>query len=174
MKTRSTICLPCWKRAGLTLVEVVAAIVILGTILVGIVLAKARHTRQLALAMQQQTAVQAADELLTGWWAVKQGVPVEARGQLDTTPAMIWQTHVVANPEAQQLGSRVVQLQVRLQPGLETGRTGEDANQPLVAVDLVLPDPAYEAQRKQQELDRQRERELRLQERLRGLRSNGR
>jgi prepilin-type N-terminal cleavage/methylation domain-containing protein len=62
------------RRGGLTLIEVVAAIAILGAILVGIVLAKARHTHQLALARQRignihlgcfaQTTVGDADNIL--------------------------------------------------------------------------------------------------------------
>ena len=125
----------------------VAAIVILGTILVGIVLAKARHTRQLALAQQLQVAVRAADDLLAGWWISPQGVPPQARGQLDTQPAMVWETRVVANPPVQKLGARVVQLQVYLQPRVDDPVGIDTVEKPLVHVELVLPDPVFEAAR---------------------------
>ncbi len=143
MNRKYKTCWSGWKRAGLSLVEVVAAIVILGTILVGVVLAKARHTRQLALAQQQQTAVRAADELLSGWWVSREGVPTEGRGQLATQPGMVWETRLVENGEVQRLGARVVRLEVRLAEGLE--RAG--AEDVLVKVDLAQPDPAVEAAR---------------------------
>ncbi len=147
MNRKCKTCLSGWKRAGLSLVEVVAAIVILGTILVGVVLAKARHTRQLAIAQQQQVAVRAADELLSGWWVSREGVPREGRGQLATQPGMVWETKVVENAEVQRLGARVVRLEVRLAEGLGQAGSISSEDQILVKVDLMQPDPAVEAAR---------------------------
>jgi len=114
---------------------VVAAIAILGTILVGMVLAKSRHTHQLALAERRRDAARAADELLTRWWANGRNIPVEAEGGMPTDAKLKWTTHVVDNSEIDPLEARVVRLEVR--------DAGDDAaNDPsLVVVDLVLPLP---------------------------------
>ena len=67
---------------GLTLIEVVAAIAILGTVLVGITLSQSRHTRQLAAAQQQSAAAHAADQLISEWWTNTAGVPLEEQRRI--------------------------------------------------------------------------------------------
>jgi len=144
MSKRSTTCLRCSRAAGLTLIEVVAAIAILGTILVGIVLAQSRNTRQLAEARRTAEAVRHADELLADWWADEQGVPLNAAGAIDADPTLAWRTRRVANPPIEQLGGRVVRVEVLdtapALPGAEV--TGRDRT--LVTVDLIVPDPRIE------------------------------
>jgi prepilin-type N-terminal cleavage/methylation domain-containing protein len=137
MKTRSTTCSRCSRRAGLTLIEVVAAIVILGTILVGVVLARSRHTRQIRLAERKALAVRQADALLTGWWTDPNGVPVGDSGTCGQDGALVWETRLVHNPRAEDIGARTVQLTVRnaeLTPAYSS-------DQPLVTVEIVLPVP---------------------------------
>lgn len=52
---------------GLTLVELLAAMAILGGVLVGLMTARHWHMQQWTKARQKQLAVQAADRLLTNW-----------------------------------------------------------------------------------------------------------
>ena len=124
------------RRSGLTLLEVLAAVAILGTILVGVVMAKSRHMRQMAAIGRQDAAVRAADELIAAWWASPRGVPVGESGELAGDGSLVWQTRAVANKEIEALGARVVRVEVR------SSLAGTDAqNRPSVAVDLVLADP---------------------------------
>jgi hypothetical protein len=123
---------------------VVAAIAILGVILVGVVLAKSRHTHQVALAERKHAAVRAADALIAEWWKSVDGVPVGKAGAVESDASLVWETRVVRNPPLERLGARVVRVEVheaeagpsRSQEAPEAGEVPE----PLVAVDLVLPE----------------------------------
>ena len=133
------------RRAGLTLIEVVAAIAILGVVLVGIVLAKSRHTRQLAVAQRKQEAVRAADALLTRWWTRPEGVPVDAEGVLEDDPTLRWQTRLVNNKPIDELGARVVRVELHVANPQQSPLEPKDHK--LVTVDLVLPVPEEDNQR---------------------------
>ncbi len=105
-------------------------------------LAKARHTRQAALAVRTRSAVREADALIAGWWARPEGVPVGEAGTLEEAePPFAWQTREVANPEVEALGARVVRVALRPAGAAEGG----GAVAPLVVVDLVLPPPEADA-----------------------------
>ena len=137
MTGRSKNCSRRWSRDGLTLIEVVAAIAILGTILVGVVMSKSRHTRQLALAGRQMKAVRAADELISAWWAADRSVPINESGVANEDESLVWDTRVVENDPVGKLGARVVRVAIRPSRHMGPGPGGgEDA---LVTVDLVLP-----------------------------------
>ncbi len=134
MKKKSTISSRCLRRAGLTLIEVVAALVILGTILVGIVLSRSRHLRQIALTERKMQAVRAADGLLTGWWSSPEGIPLEASGDVDSDPSLRWRTEVRDRPGLEELNVRVVRLEI-----LENRSTGRvKPGQVLTSVELLL------------------------------------
>jgi len=130
--------LRCSRRVGLTLVEVVTAIVILGAILVGVILAKAWHTRQFALSLRKSAAVQAADELLSSWWSDPEGIPVNESGVVETDTSLVWETKLVDNTKIKRLRGRVVRLNIReLGPReLESPQVREEV---LVSIELVLP-----------------------------------
>ena len=149
MRRKSTTCFRRSPATGLTLVEVVAAVAILGVILVGVVLAKSRLTRQVALAERQQVAVRAADALLAEWWKSVDGVPVGEGGVVEDAPSLVWETRVVPNGPVDRLGARVVRIEIRdVQPRKTRAERETDdpkADEPLVAVDLVLPDPDRKA-----------------------------
>jgi len=122
---------------GLTLIEVVAAIAILGGILVGIVLAHSRHTRQLTLAERQQAAVRAADELITRWRGSERGVPVGREGVVPFDEALRWRTRLVESEPIARVGGRVVRVSLHV---AEPATSSLDpADHKLVTVDLVLP-----------------------------------
>ena len=139
MKTQWTTCSRCWRPAGLTLIEVVAAIAILGTILVGVVVAKSRHTRQLSLTQRHNVAVRAADELITGWWTSPGGVPTDGSGVVQADASLVWQTRLVENDAMHRLGASVVRVEIH---DANSAGPGPPTKKPLVAVELVVPDPA--------------------------------
>lgn len=146
MQTRSRTCSTCSRARGLTLIEVVAALAILGTLLVGIVLAKSRHTHQLVRAQAQTRAVVAADELITGWWTSLDGVPIDEQGELPGDRPLRWQTRLVDNDEIAALGARVVR--VELFDIADATARGKGDGDPLVSVDLVVRDPEVEDREK--------------------------
>jgi prepilin-type N-terminal cleavage/methylation domain-containing protein len=130
--------LRCSRRAGLTLIEVVAAIALIGTLLTAMVLARSRHVHQLAVADQQDRLVHAADALISRWWADAAGVPVGASGTIDGDPPLRWSTQVIANRPIERLSCRVVRITV--QRVADPQAVGAAVTEPVV-VDIVLPDP---------------------------------
>jgi len=140
MKSNCTTCSRRSRRVGLTLIEVVAAIVILGTILVGVVLARSRHTRQIRLAGRKAAAVQLADRLLTDWWTDPNGVPVGRSGSVGENGTFVWETRELPRRDSRALGGRVVELTVRNAEVNSAFPTAE----PLTRVQLVLPLPPEE------------------------------
>ncbi len=137
-------CLPCSRRAGVSLIEVIAAIAIMGTILAGVVMSKARHTRQIALTQRTQQAVLATDQLITNWWASKEGVPVGTSGTI-SDGLLAWETYTIPDRKMQALSARVVRVSVYENVVDEQAAVTLDA---LVTVDLVLPDPEATKERK--------------------------
>jgi hypothetical protein len=127
----------------------VAAIAILGVILVGFVLAKSRHTHQIALAERQSVAVRAADALLAEWWKSAEGVPVDEWGSVEDDPSLVWETCVVRNIPIERLRARVVRVEIY--DAASRRPTSDDTEQqarfqePFVAVELVLPQPDRDA-----------------------------
>lgn len=128
-------CKTCSQRRALTLVEVVAAIAILGTVLVGVVLAKSRHTRQVVESKRMMAAIDAADDLILHWWTSPEGVPANGRGVTGKDGAFTWETNVVENVHLEQYGVSVVRVTVS-HP--EAARLPTNTQNVLVTVDLVV------------------------------------
>jgi len=116
------------RRRGLTLIEVVAALALMATLLVAVLTIKAGLARRRAAADRQLRAVAAADGLLTAWWADPPSFPVGRSGPVPTDPALAWSTRVLPNPPAARLGGRVVRLDIR-DPAV------------VLSVDVLLPPP---------------------------------
>lgn len=116
------------RRRGMTLIEVVAAVVILGTILAAIMVARAKHVRQLAEARDLERVVEVADELIGRWWLSEEGPPVNGRGSASADGQIVWRTYWVSDPGVRTLGGRVLRVEVQME--------GEG---PGVVVDLVVP-----------------------------------
>ena len=114
----------------MTLIEVVAGLALLGTLLVGIVLAKVRYTHQWNAADRRVQCAKAADELLTAWWARPGSFPRSAAGDVPGEPDLSWRTAPVGNPAVESLGAVAVRLAVidRRYPVADP-----------VVIDVVLP-----------------------------------
>jgi len=116
---------------GFTLVEVIAATAIMGVLLVGIVMAKSRHTRQWAAAQRKLQAIEATESFLSSHWTDRAKFPRESEGELEGGDQLRWRTRQVPSDGAEQLKAAVVRLEVwdeREPTSLE----------PLVSVDLLL------------------------------------
>lgn len=122
-----------WKYSvfGMTLVEVVAAIAILGIIVVGLTLARSSHARQIAASRNLADGVHLVDDLIASWWTGRTGVPINSCGVIGPNGEWNWKTYVVSNPNLDDIGARVVRVEVHHQ--------SNPANVQPIIVDLVLP-----------------------------------
>ena len=123
-----------WRgSAGVTLIEVLAALALLGSLAVAMVLSRGRLVDQHLRAQQKLEAVGVADALLAEWWADgPDNIPVDDAGELDAHPGWSWQTREVPNAALRPYEARVVRL--RLVDASEPDEPFE-----LTSVDLVLP-----------------------------------
>lgn len=96
----------------MTLVEVVAGLALLGSVLVGILLARAACMRQMARSNRRLEAVAAADALLTAWHQDPALFKPESSGFLAGDGQLLWRTALVPSLEAKNLGARIVRLEV--------------------------------------------------------------
>jgi hypothetical protein len=123
----------------LTLIEVLAATVLLSLVLVGVVLARGRATQQWASANHVLDAAEAADAWLTKHWADLESFPRDGQGDLGEDTGLRWRTQTVPNPSVESLGGTCVRLEIfRPDPIRE--------NEPVLAVELVLPGETAEHQ----------------------------
>jgi type II secretory pathway pseudopilin PulG len=122
----------CWRATALTLIEVVAGLAILGTLLVAVLLAEARCRRQSAGARGRLAACRAAEAMLQQWWDDPRTFPRAGQGEVKGNEPFLWKTSVVENEQAERLGAQVVRLEVFQQDG-------SSMEKPAVTVDVVLP-----------------------------------
>jgi type II secretory pathway pseudopilin PulG len=130
------------RRSGATLVEALAGLVILGTLLVAVLVANSRLHRQRGRTAQRLEAVRVADRLLDGWWQKRDEFPRRDEGAVAADRSgrsWSWRTSVVENEDADALGCEVVALEVFAVT--ETGRTPSDA---ACRVEVLLPQKVEE------------------------------
>ncbi|MCO8121765.1 prepilin-type N-terminal cleavage/methylation domain-containing protein [Stieleria sp. TO1_6] len=118
------------QRPGLTLLEVVVALVLMGSILVASLLAFSKHRHQLSLAEKRIQATRVADDLVHQLSQHSDGIPIGARGLVAGKPGWIWQTSLVGMASLATVPLQVVRVEL-IHVDRET--------QPLVWVDLVKP-----------------------------------
>lgn len=98
----------------MTLIEVLASLVILGTVLVTIVLAKGRFTHQSRASADRLIAVKAANRLLNQWWSkpnqLAKHFASPASGSLPHQ--MRWRTEFLPSPQLTALHARRVRLEI--------------------------------------------------------------
>ncbi len=122
-------------RRGATLIEVLAGLVLLGTILASALVARGRFQRQWRDADDKLAAVRAVDELVGDWLRLPPGAsPVPGEGTLPGPSSLTWRTSWRADAGAQRLGVRVARLEV-----LDARRR---AREPVLSVEFLLPAPA--------------------------------
>src|SRR5258706_1601225 len=85
------------KARAATLIEALAGLVVLGTLLVSITIARGRFMRQRAQAEQKIAAAAAVDSLVSKWMAGNgAAIPLADAGPLDGLPNHTWHTRVIA------------------------------------------------------------------------------
>lgn len=111
---------------GMSLIEVVAALAVLGVLTTGLVHVQTACERQWRTALDTQEAVSVVDTML-GQWLSEGGVPVDAVGTIVSRPGWRWRTERV-RPFA--IGeASLEQVRVRIE------RIGDDRE--LTAIDVL-------------------------------------
>src|SRR5262245_38452988 len=129
MRRRSKPC--CRAQRGVTLIEAIAGLVILGTILSSAVIARGRFQRQIRDADNRLAAIRAADELVGKWLSQPIGTaPVPGSGDVGASSELIWRSSWVRDRAAQRLGARIARLDI-------FDRRGR-ARTPLLSIEFLL------------------------------------
>ena len=99
-------------RRAFTLVEVVASLMLLGTLLVSILVAHRRHVQQIRSADCRLAAVQAADGLLAKWSADGSWGATKNEGEFEGRTDFTWRWTITPAPELNRLGAAIGKLEV--------------------------------------------------------------
>ena len=152
-------CAISWPRsaAGLTLVEAVAGIALLGSMLAAILVTSGRLETQAARSERRVEACRIAEDLLGQWFAKPEKFPRNAEGPVRDRPGWRWRTYTVTGARtdpARKLRADVIAVEV-FSPGSpgSPGLAG-DPNAAAARVEIVLP-----AMRQNSESERQSEKE---------------
>ena len=100
MPTCSTKC----RARGLSLIEVMLGMAILGLFLTSIFIAQARLIRQSVIAKNKANVITAVDALLASWTLDWQNLPAEDTGTFPGHDQWQWQTHLADDPQWAELG----------------------------------------------------------------------
>ena len=121
-------------RPAMTLVEVVAALVILGTILAALAVARGRFTRHWAEADRKLNVAKALDALILEWTdGPFATVPVNRQGRLPNTRTCIWRTRALRTADAAKLNAIIVRVEV-----FDRGDEEKSNGVPVVSLDLLV------------------------------------
>lgn len=100
-------------RRGISLIEVLAGITLLCTLMVSVMLTWHQHWKQVAGLQQRLAAMEAIEQQLTIWYDERGGPPVNATGPMRTLPEAVWRTQVSgAQPEGLPAGIVSVEVTV--------------------------------------------------------------
>jgi type II secretory pathway pseudopilin PulG len=118
------------RDRGTTLIEVLAGLVVLGTLLVSVAIARGRFVRQWSEADRKLAAAATADAQVARWLAgPPDAVPINGEGPVGSPANCAWRTRVVPDESAAKLGAAVVRYEI-------ADRSA--ANVVLVRVDFLL------------------------------------
>ena len=125
---------------GFTLVEALAGMAILGTLLTTIVVANARLISQAGRAKLRVEACEIADGLLGKWWARRDDFPRNDSGDVPRHEGWRWRTRTIQNESAETLNAEVVTLEIFAPDWQDT--------LPTVRVEILLPQKKYETSKR--------------------------
>ena len=125
---------PFWtgSRRAISLVEVVVGLALLGGLLVTIVVATGRTTRQIRQSKQRLAAIHALDDLLVAFESRTLALNGQSPGAFSKHPDFSWKAVPIPNSENKIFGTRLIQLNVLT--------TKDNSQAPLASVELVIPD----------------------------------
>jgi hypothetical protein len=118
----------------MTLIEVVAGLVILGTILASLAIARGRFARQWSVADRKLNAVRALDALVADWMNVPgSSVPLNRQGAVPDAAKLIWRTRVLSDPAATKLCAAIVRVDI-----FDRADAEREMATPIASVDLLV------------------------------------
>ncbi|QDV40312.1 hypothetical protein Enr13x_01180 [Stieleria neptunia] len=118
------------RRPAFTLLEVIVALALMGSVLVGSMLAFSRHRKQLSMAEKRLEATRVADRLVHELSAQQGGLPIGTRGAVAGKRDWVWQTSLIGSTSLATVEMQVVRFEI-----MEI----DAASTSLVSVDLVKP-----------------------------------
>jgi prepilin-type N-terminal cleavage/methylation domain-containing protein len=129
-------------RRGLTLIEVVVGLVLLGTLVAALAIARGRAIRQYARADVQLRASRAVDTMLTRWLEGPPGaIPIRGGGVLSGVDRCAWRTRPLRDESVEHLGAMRVRLEV-WEPDVSPTRGADDESAAaLLSVEFLVPRP---------------------------------
>jgi len=128
----------------MTLIEVLAGLLVLGTLLAAVTIARGRFLTQWADADRRLLVTRAADNLLAHWLAdSSHNVPLAGQGSLDGAPGYDWRTIILRDPVSATLGAMTVRLEVFDHRPFYSGdsRSSLTSDAPVLAVDFLVHKP---------------------------------
>lgn len=131
MKPQREICWNCCCRRAFTLVEVVASLMLLGTLLVGILATHRRHAAQIRSAQARLAAIASADKLLADWREQGMWGAAAPSGNCEGSE-LAWRWTVKNAPELRRVGAAIGRLEI-------VDKRSDDTL-PLVGVEILVTD----------------------------------
>jgi prepilin-type N-terminal cleavage/methylation domain-containing protein len=122
----------CSRRQGFSLVEVVASVFLIGTLLVATLVAHRRAATQTRRAQQRLAAIEALEELLIAREGPDADEYQMARGKVPGENRYHWRSVLRDEPSLAQLGAGVLRIEL-FDPAIDEGET-------LASVELLAPD----------------------------------
>lgn len=120
------------SRAGLTLIEVSAGLLILSTLLVASVLGFQRHARQIRRADHVLKAVAAADRLLEKWMNDPASFPPSGSGDVAEEESLEWHAAVVSLHAEPPVPFSIARLEIY-------EKSPPEESMPLATVEVIIP-----------------------------------
>ena len=121
----------------MTLIEIVAGLVILGTILASLALARGRFARQWAVADRKLSATRALDSLIAEWMTSPvPEIPMNRQGQLKDVRNCVWRTRASRSSGKSKLNAEVVRVEV-----FDRDEVAKENAAAIVSVDLLVHVP---------------------------------
>jgi len=117
--------------AGATLIEAVAGIALMGTLLVSMLVAGGRMQKQSRRAELRQTGCRIADSLIASWYVGAEKVPRNGSGEVPGHKGWRWRTALRTSRTAEPLGAEVVRVAL-FAPG------DDPQHAPIVHIDLLV------------------------------------
>lgn len=119
------------KRLAFTLIEVIAGLILMGSLVASGLVALSSHQHAILLAKQKLQANQIAEMLLTNWYEVQGRVPLRDQGIIGSQCEWIWRTQPVGLRSVCGLEASVIRLEV-------LGQVGRNVDpQILVSIELL-------------------------------------
>ncbi len=99
-------------RRGFTLLEVVVALALMGSILVTSLLAFSSHQKQLSMADKRLRATAICDALVTQLSSQPGGIRIPSQGVIPSEPNWFWRTRLVGSTNVATIPLDVIELEV--------------------------------------------------------------